>query len=402
MNILFVTPSFPYPPEKDGQTIIAYHLLKELSGRHDIKLICFADKQDYMNQEILTNLGIKTLFIKRPKRSRILYYLSAKSRQSAWFQYRHQTEVLVNELQKADHDPGLDLIFIHSPFFSNYLNYIKYKPVVFSSIDALSSWYNQFQREESNPLKKLHYQLEGQKAKQAEKECYSIAKTIIVVSEIDKEIIKNNCPNTNVITIANGVDLDYFRPSTTPPNPHEIVFTGAMDYPPNIKAVMDFHQKVWPRLKKSEPKLQWLIVGKNPTLDIFELQSLDGQITVTGYVKDIRPYIWRSAVYVAPLKLGTGFKNKIIEAMACGKAIVASPSSVSAIPVEDNKHLLIANDRHEFYEKTLAIINDEQLRKRLEISSRKFSENYSWSYTAGLYEQAFTEALNNKYGSSAK
>ncbi|MDD5342706.1 MAG: glycosyltransferase [Patescibacteria group bacterium] len=399
MRIAFLAHSFPYPAEKDGHTLILYHLLKELSQRHKITLFCFGDKNDRINIKCLTEFGVCVRIIERPKRSLFLYYLSKISRKMAWFQYRLFTNEMVKEVETIDNCPDFDLVCVHSPFVSAYLQYFKHKPVVFTYIDALSSWYQQFASVTANPLKKVHYLFEGHKASHLERELSKKMFDTIVVSEIDKKIISCLSPEAPISVIPNGVDLDYYRPSLTPPDPNVIIFTGTMDYPPNARAVLDFYNEVWPLLIKERPELRWLIVGKNPTLDVFELQSKDENIKVTGYVKDIRPCLWRSAVYVSPLSLGTGFKNKIIEAMACGKAIVASPTSLSGLTAEHGKHLLIANTPQEYREHIIALLAKPDRRQKLEIAARKLAELFSWSQTARQYEEVFTRVLSRHHDS---
>lgn len=395
MNIAFITHAFPFPAEKDGHTLIAYQIIKGLAENHKISLFCFGDKNDQMNIGSISDLGVKVKIFERPKRSLFFYYLSSISKKLAWFQYRLYTKEMVNRVKELDNSPDFDIIYIHSPFVSAYLELVKNKPAVLTYIDAWSSWYQQFYDISKNPLKKLHYLQEGRKSRQLEKDLLPKAYASVVVSNVDKDIIMKHSPDANIVVIPNGVDLDYFRPSTTPPDPNQIIFSGTMDYPPNVKAVLDFKEKIWPKLKKEKPNLSWYIVGKNPTLDVFELQSLDNQITVTGYVKDIRTHLWRSAVYLSPLSLGTGFKNKIIEAMACGKAIVASPVSLAGFPVSDNKNVLIANNSQEFADKILYLLNNPDKRQKIESKARTFAEMYDWFTSVRQYENLMKQAVEH-------
>lgn len=389
MRLAFITHSLPYPPEKDGHTLISYQILKKLSQRHDIALFCFGDKRDLANIKRFTDLGIKVKLFDRPKRLLPIYYLSLKSRSLAWFQYQLYTPEMIWEVETLDGRPDIDCVYVHSPFVSAYLKHIKQTPVVFGYFDALSSWYRQFFLVTTNPLKKFHYRREGQKAEQLERTVLPKLAETVVVSEVDRDIIQRLSPQARIAVIPNGVDLEYFRPTDTQPDDQTIVFSGTMNYPPNVKAVLDFSKKVWPNLKKAHPNIHWFIVGKNPTLDIFELQSLDPQVTVTGYVKDIRCYLWRAAIYVSALTIGTGFKNKIIEAMACGKAIVASPASVAGLPITDGENIFIAKSSREMYEKIHLVLGSTELRQKIERQARLFSENYDWTDAVNNYEKVF-------------
>ncbi|MBU0707713.1 glycosyltransferase family 4 protein [Patescibacteria group bacterium] len=395
MRIAFLTHAFPYPVEKDGHTVIAHYLLKELSQRHKIALFCFGDKNDRINLNKITDYGIKVDLHQRPIRTLPLYYLSKWLKHIAWFQYRLYTKAMVLKIKELDNSSDYDLIYVHSPYMSAYLKHIKKKPVVFSYIDALSSWYQQFNKVTRNPLKKIHYMHECRMAKLLEKNVLPSLKSTIVVSKIDAEIINRLSPKANITVIPNGVDLKFFRLSTTPPEPNTIIFSGTMNYPPNVKAVLDFNEKAWPKLKKMHPDIHWTIVGKNPTLDIFELQSHDSQITVTGYVKDIRTYIWRSAIYVSPLSICTGFKNIIIEAMACGKAVVASSVSLTGFPIIDRENVMVANSTDEFVEKISFLLANPEKRQRMEKKAQDFAKLYDWNTTVNNYEKVMEQAISH-------
>ncbi len=389
MRLAFVTNSLPYPPEKDGQALIAYHLLTRLSQRHQIRLLCFGDKHDLPNIKRFTDLGISVKLFDRPKRLLPFYYLSPKSRSMAWFQYQLYTPEMIWEVETLDGRPDVDLVYFHSPFISAYLKHISRTPVVFGYIDAYSSWYEQFRAITKNPLRKIHYRFEREKAIALEQHVLPALSETVVVSDVDRKTIQQLAPTAKVSVIANGVDLKFFRPSESQPDNETIVFTGTMNFPPNVRAVLDFNKNVWPSLKQAHPRVQWYIVGKNPTLDIFELQSLDPQIIVTDYVKDIRCYLWRSAVYVSAITLGAGFKNKIVEAMACGKAIVATPTSLAGLPISDGENIFVANSSHEMYEKIHRLFESSDLRQKVERQARIFAEQYDWNIAIQKYESIF-------------
>ncbi|MFA6197578.1 MAG: glycosyltransferase [Patescibacteria group bacterium] len=399
MRILCLTHNFPYPPEKDGQTLIAYYLLKQLASRHQITLFSFSDQSDCVNEHRFTDLGIAVRLFRRPQRRLWAYYLSRWPRRLAWFQYRLFDPAMLAAITEADHNGAYDIIYIHAPGVSGYINQITQTPVVYASIDAMSAWFDQFNQAESNLLKRYHYARERDRSIRMEKETLPRVAAVTVVSDVDRDLIANHSPGSRIVTIPNGVDLDFFRPSNTPADTNLIAFSGTMNYPANVRAVLDFNKDTWPQLKKANPDLHWLIVGKNPTLEIFELQSTDRRITVTGYIKDVRTFLWRSAVYVSPLQFGTGFKNKIIEAMACGKAVVASPISLSGFPVTDGVNVMVARTPDEFYAKTLQLMHDVNLRHNLEIAARSFAERYSWSRTANAYEQLFQQVIVARHSS---
>lgn len=392
MKLLFVTHNFPFPAEKDGHTLIAFQLLTQLASRHQITLYCFGDQTDTVNISKFSDLGIEVRLFRRPRASLLGYYARPVSRRMAWYQYRLYSHEFANAFRSADHDKTYDLVYLHSPMVSWYLNCFLYTPVVLGAIDSMSAWYNHFRRYERNWLKQLHYAWEYAKSCTNERQLYPKAQQVIVVSPNDRTTILDNSPANRVSVIANGVDSTYYRPSSTPPDPRTIITSGTMNFPSNTQAVLLFYKEAWPKLKESFPDLKWIIAGKNPTLDIFEIPHHDPSITVTGYVKDLRPYLWQSAVYVSPLRLGTGCKNVLLEALACGKAVVAPPKSWAALQITPCHNVIQADTYQDFITQTSRLLNDRALREQLELAARSLAEQYSWTNTVNQYERVFTEA----------
>lgn len=394
MRILFVTHNFPFPAEKDGQTLIAFHVLRHLASRHSVTLFCFGDKNDVMRQDALAKLGITVRIFPRPKKRLAGYYLRPSAQQYAWYQYRLISSELTQAIQEADTKQGADIVYLHSPMVSSYLKVIRQTPVVMGSVDAMSAWFQQFTRTESNVLKRLHYYCEYRKSLGIERTLFPLAKRVIVVSSVDQAIIKQQSSENHVTSIPNGVDCDFFRPSQSAADGNVLIFSGTMNYPPNVIAALRFYKNVWPKLKKLHPDLKWYIVGKNPTLEIFELHDRDASITVTGYVKDIRPFLWQSTIYISPLNLGTGFKNKIAEAMACGKAVVATSTSLSGFPVTDGVDVVKADTSQELCERIHELLANPELRVKIELGAKAFAQRYTWERAAAAYEQVFQEVID--------
>ncbi|MEM5816015.1 MAG: glycosyltransferase family 4 protein, partial [Candidatus Aenigmatarchaeota archaeon] len=199
----------------------------------------------------------------------------------------------------------------------------------------------------------------------------------IYVTKTHFELSKPFVPKKAFI-IPPGVDLNYFKPSESQED-EKLVFTGAMSYPVNVISVLNFYKKIYPMIKKEIPKVKFYIVGRSPSNEILRLAKLDSSITVTGAVEDVRPYVWSSAVFVVPIVVDDGgIKNKTLEAMAMGKAIVSTSLGAQDIGCENGKHLIIAENEKEFAERVVELIRTRE-RRRLGKNARKFvEENYSW------------------------
>lgn len=237
---------------------------------------------------------------------------------------------------------------------------------------------------EINPS--LINQLTFMKIKRYEKELIGKNHTVFVS---DRDLKLLGVESDKAFIIPNGVDIEYFKPMKIEPERYSIVFSGDMGFRPNIQAVMHFYQNMFHQLKNKYPLVRWYIVGANPSEDVKKLD--DGKnIVVTGFVDDIREYIAKASVVIAPMISGLGIKNKILEAMALGKPIVASPIAKSGIECIDNKDIIVANNPQQFVDKISLLFNDKELREKLSKNARDLIlERYTWELNNKLYEKAY-------------
>jgi glycosyltransferase involved in cell wall biosynthesis len=177
----------------------------------------------------------------------------------------------------------------------------------------------------------------------------------------------------------NGVDLEYFQPQTASVVPHICTFVGAMDYLPNIDAVTWFAEAVWPNLRMKYPNSEFRIVGRKPVERVTALASQPG-IIVTGSVPDVRPHVASSSVIVAPMRISRGLQNKVLEAMAMGKPVIASPPALAALAAQPGEHLLSAQNPAEWQARLSQLFDDPDRCSTLGKSARLFVEaNHNWS-----------------------
>ncbi|KKW32104.1 MAG: Glycosyltransferase [Candidatus Uhrbacteria bacterium GW2011_GWA2_52_8d] len=285
MRITFFALTFPSPRECDGQAMIAYHILKELSAHHDVRLVCFREPHDGQVGDLRLS-SVRT--VEQPKRKFLWHYLTGAHRKRPWFFERYRSGPFLSEIQQADADPTVDCIILHTPFLAEYLGAIRTKPAVVIGIDALSSWFSQVTRLERQPLKRWHLHNEARAAAWVEQALYPKARAVIVVSEADRQAICANGPSANAFAIPNGVDAQYFQPDSREPEQKTLVFTGMMNYPPNVEAIRWFARDIWPAVLSVEPQAHALMVGRNPTSELVDLGEQVPNFTVTGELPDLR------------------------------------------------------------------------------------------------------------------
>jgi glycosyltransferase involved in cell wall biosynthesis len=212
----------------------------------------------------------------------------------------------------------------------------------------------------------------------------------IMVSDQDCATMRRLYGVTNTSSIPTGVDADYFQPppaGSEAPG-HELVFTGSMDWLPNIDGIGWFADQVLPLIERELPVKVW-VVGRKPLPEVTALAARHpGVIEVTGTVDDVRPYMARSRVYLVPLRIGGGTRMKIYEAMAMAKPVVSTRIGAEGLPVSDGRDILLADDPADFARRTVELLRDEGRRRSLGAAGRRLvTENYSWDSVA----QRFTD-----------
>jgi sugar transferase (PEP-CTERM/EpsH1 system associated) len=175
-----------------------------------------------------------------------------------------------------------------------------------------------------------------------------------------------------VLVAHQGVDLDYYTPQVRQEEP-SCVFTGTLDYRPNVEGVCWFCREVWPDVHRRRPDAKVYLVGRKPTSAVQQLAEIPG-VEVVGPVPDVRPYLARSALAIAPLRLGRGVQNKVLEAMAMAKAAVVSSQVLSGLRAEPGKQVLAAAQPTEWVEHILHLFNNEEARRQLGRAGRQFVE----------------------------
>jgi glycosyltransferase involved in cell wall biosynthesis len=215
---------------------------------------------------------------------------------------------------------------------------------------------------------------------------------VLAVSQADAIALMRLVPDILVSVIPNGIDTRAYMPTTgeSETASPSVVFTGTMDFRPNVDAVTWFGKEVWPLIRAEVPEVHFFVVGQRPHRRLDPLRENRG-VTVTGWVEDVRPYIAQADVYVAPLRMGGGTRLKLLEAMAMGKAVVSTRLGAEGYPVTDGRELVLADGPAEFAQAVLALLQSPARRTKLGHSARDFVERrYDWRVIVPGVERLFT------------
>lgn len=208
-----------------------------------------------------------------------------------------------------------------------------------------------------------------------------------IISYPDREMIPHP-QRKMIVVIPNGVDTEYFKPVSAE-KVYDIVFTGNMAYPPNINGAEYLVREIMPRVWASLPEVKVAIAGATPTARVKALAS--ERVTITGWVDDIREYYARSVVFVAPMLIGTGLQNKVLEAMAMQLPCITSPLANNALNAKEGSEILIGRNAREYSQHILSLLKNSELRDRLKYKGYHFVlQNFNWESTSKTLEAVIT------------
>jgi sugar transferase (PEP-CTERM/EpsH1 system associated) len=235
-----------------------------------------------------------------------------------------------------------------------------------------------YQRETSW-VRKWYNWLEARLVKPVEMSRCQKSDLVLVTSEREQLALKSMLQGKTIEVVPNGVDIEYFNGNDIKQNvPGRIIFTGAMDYYPNVDAVQLFAQKCWPIIQNHIPDATWHIVGRNPLPEVRKLSEVPG-ITVTGSVPDVRPYLAAAEVAIVPLRIGGGTRLKILEAFAMRKAVVSTSIGCEGLSVDSNTHLVVEDQPQKFALAVVKLLSGSKERISFGVAGRRLVEaEYSW------------------------
>jgi glycosyltransferase involved in cell wall biosynthesis len=234
----------------------------------------------------------------------------------------------------------------------------------------------------------LYSLVQWRKLRNYERRVCHHADRVVVCSEADRLAVEELAPELSATVIPNGVDTDHYQPGDEE-IPNRLVFTGKMDFRPNVDAVLWLYEEVFPRLRDLVPGVHLCVAGKNPHRRLSYLRR-DPQVTLTGQVPDIRPYISRAALYVVPLRIGGGTRLKVLEAMATGKAVLSTSLGCEGLDVTPSRDIVIADAPEDFALRAAELLGDGPTRKALGERARELVENhYDWRAIIPRFETVY-------------
>jgi sugar transferase (PEP-CTERM/EpsH1 system associated) len=358
VNILFLTHRLPYAPNR-GDRARAYHLLRAMSGWADVHLVSLVHSRDEAAQQHLLSEAVRTLHVAPVTPIRNLIRAAARLPTAMPTTYSLLYAPAVGRLvAEVAARRNIDLVFCYCTGmgWALELPHLRDRPVVLDMVDVDSAkWADLASR--SRPPRSWIFAREARRLRPIERHLALSSRLTLVVTEQEAVTLRGFAPDARIQVLGNGVDLERLRPrGDTLRDPAAIVFCGVMNYAPNVEGVRWFAREVLPLVREAHPGVTFTIVGSDPVEEVRRLVGLPG-VEVTGAVPDVRPFLWRASVSVAPLFTARGVQNKVLEAVAAGVPAVVTPRVAAGLPGSLAGSYRVAQDPAGFAEAVTGLLN---------------------------------------------
>lgn len=373
MKVLWLSHLIPYPP-KGGVLQRTYNMIREVGHYHDITLVAFNqagflsaslpecdNPLETARHELLKSVqSLHVLTIPETEKPGGRYSTALKALlcwqayNMEWLRSAEARATLMALLSEQ----SFDAVHVDTISLCVYADLFDGLPVVLNHHNFESAMLASRVETESNPIKKLYYRYEALQLLKSEiRYCQQVSLNV-TCSEEDAEAMKASIRGGEFLSVPNGVDIDYFYPSShSSVVKKSIVIVGGLSWYPNREAVEYFIREIWPLIKKRVPDMIVDIVGRGPTPEMLKLAETDSAFRVHGFVDDVRDYLWRAHFYLCPIRTGGGTKLKILDALASGCCIIADPFACKGINVQNGVNVVFAESPENYVDAILNLLD---------------------------------------------
>jgi sugar transferase (PEP-CTERM/EpsH1 system associated) len=397
VRVLYLCHRIPYPPDK-GEKIRAFHQLRAMAARHEIDLFTLADdpadiERGKALRQYCREVTVVPLNARLARLRSLPYLLTSTALTIPYF----GSAELLRRVRKALEERSYDRIFVYCSAMAQYVETVTRTPIITDLVDVDSDKWTQYATFTKFPFSKVYHR-EGRMLARYERRVCEHSAAVVVTTEREARLIREISPAAAVHVIPNGVDTEFFKPPAEQSSAPAIGFTGDMSYFPNQEAVTYFARQVLPLIREAVADARFLIVGRSPSPAVQALAGIPG-VEVTGFVPDVRTYLARMRVSVAPFSIAAGIQNKILEAMSYELPVVATsraiqgltPIAATAVEIADNPGQMAAAIAK-------LLRNPELAREKGRQSRRVIAGEYNWSQ----FLDKLMHLLENPTGKAAR
>lgn len=363
MTLLFLANRFPYPPFR-GDKLKIFHLAKRLAAKgHTLHLLTFLeDEKDRQYISDLQEIFAEVHLVKLPK-SKSLMRVARGVFSDVPFQVLYfrspEMQYAVDDLLRKNR---YDAVHVQHLRMAPYLAGHREVPRLLDLPDAFSLYWKRRLEISGNPVKKRLAKMEFERVYQYEKEMIGAFDKVLTCSAEDQEYLEKEHGAANLALLPNGVDLDQFQTESHDYSGNQVLlFTGNMDYAPNVDAVVYFAKEIFPLVLQKQPQARFLIAGQRPVKAVQALAAPN--IEVTGFVENLATMYSRAAILVAPLRFGAGTQNKVLEALAMGVPVVCSQVGFNGLGISDGQGAFMRTDAVSFAAQVSELLSSEKRRE---------------------------------------
>ena len=396
MKILFLSPTVPFPLT-DGGRIRVFNLLKQIAQKSEVTLLALETQPTDADGVVeLQALGIEVHLVPNAP---TLPPVSFSTLLKAFFKRqpitvaRYDVPAYRRKLRTLLANETFDLVH-YEMFHVAQFHTETDLPSVLSQQNVDSAIWRRLCSETANPFYKFAYWTQQLAFQHYERVLSPKFDAVTCTSDIDAAVFEQYCSTDAIEIIPNGVDITHYQPDFAAEAPAHLIYIGSMDWYPNEDAVAFFTDEVFPRIQEKVPDVKFSIVGGNPSGRVQKLVERDG-IVVTGRVPEIKPYFAEATVFVVPLRIGSGTRLKILEALAMGKAIVSTSVGAEGLDLKNGEEIFIADEPDAFADAVTRLLTDEQLRRRIGENGRaRVEQDYDWRRIGEKLHTLYTQILH--------
>jgi sugar transferase (PEP-CTERM/EpsH1 system associated) len=395
LKILFFANRVPYPPYR-GDKLKIFNLAKRLKEHHELVLLTFAQTpQDLEYKAELEKVFTEVHFVYLPKWKSVINCLNGIWDPTPFQVLYFRSAEMKRKLAEVLSQHKFDAVHVQHLRMSPYLRNKKELPRILDLPDAFSLYWARRREAQKNPLKKVFENIEQKRVFKYERvmKDYDLS---LVCSEEDLLYLRQQHNIRNIDLLPNGVDLDTFaaREHDYSHN-HILLFTGNMDYAPNVDAVGYFAEKILPLVKEKFPQVQFIIAGQRPVKKVMDLAS--DSIKVTGFIKDLASVYDSASVVVAPLRFGAGTQNKVLEAMAMAVPVVCSNIGFKGLGIESGEGAIMQTEPEAFAESIIALLSSEERRRKVGQKGKEvIHTRFGWNIIAQRLDRYFRHVTGGR------
>jgi sugar transferase (PEP-CTERM/EpsH1 system associated) len=395
VNVLMTCPNFNYPPTHGGGLRV-FNLLKQVARRHTVHVLTMYRPEDECATATEADLRQWAASVRRvPRPTSLPFRLRNAARSlgngAPYTIANFRFAAFETALRETLRDRRFDLVHAHNLHTAQYYDACGDVPVLFDC-QNLNVWlWERYAETQRNPVVRRFARHQASLLRRFEPQVHQSVAATTMCSDGERDEARSWSPDASIHTVPNGVDLDYFAPQPQREVLRDmVVFTASFDAPQNSDAARWLLREVFPRILARRPDARLVLVGRNPSAEL--CAAAGPRVTVTGTVVDVRPFVAESSVFIAPIRIGSGTRLKILEAMAMAKPVVSTTVGAEGIAYRDGEHLVIADTPDAFAERVVALFDHPEEGRRLGAAGRALVKaDYDWYAIGDQLEEVYAE-----------